>query len=145
MNVNARSVFLMTQAFLPLLRAAGTNAAGVDRSIVHVSSAAGSYGSATTGLHYSASKGAVLSITRSYALMLAPERIRVNAITPGPIFSVMSDKLTGPARTKMEATIPLGSFGKPEDAAWIIGSLASPGAAFVTGATYDVNGGTRIS
>ena len=95
-------------------------------------------------MHYAASKGAILAITRSFARILASERIRVNAVTPGPITSAITDNLSEAARTSLEQTIPLGHFGEPEDVAWVISGLASPQARFVTGVTYDVNGGTRI-
>jgi 3-oxoacyl-[acyl-carrier protein] reductase len=91
-----------------------------------------------------ASKGAILAITRSFARHLAAEGIRVNAVTPGPVASAITDQLQGAGREKLEAGIPLGAFGQPEDVAWIIASLASERARFITGATYDVNGGVRI-
>ena len=74
--------FLMIRSGLPFLRAAGG-----DRSVVNVSSVAGQIGAVTTAMHYAASKAAILAITRSFARLLAPERIRVNAVTPGPIDS----------------------------------------------------------
>ncbi|MDR6867098.1 3-oxoacyl-[acyl-carrier protein] reductase [Microbacterium resistens] len=139
METNARGTFLLTRAALPLLRAAGG-----DRSVVNVSSIAGQVGALQTGMHYAASKGALLAITRSFARLLAGEGIRVNAVTPGPVASAITDQLQGEGRERLERSIPLGAFGEPQDVAWIIASLASERARFVTGATYDVNGGVRI-
>ncbi|MFJ2543683.1 SDR family NAD(P)-dependent oxidoreductase [Microbacterium sp. NPDC087589] len=139
LETNARGTFLLTRAALPLLRAADG-----DRSVVNIASIAGQVGALQTGIHYAASKGALLAITRSFARHLAAEGIRVNAVTPGPVASAITDQLQGDGRQMLEASIPLGSFGQPADVAWIISSLASERARFITGATYDVNGGVRI-
>ena len=139
LETNARGTFFLTRAALPLLRAAEG-----DRSVVNIASIAGQVGALQTGIHYAASKGALLAITRSFARHLASEGIRVNAVTPGPVASAITDQLQGERREKLSASIPLGAFGQPADVAWIIASLASPRASFITGATYDVNGGVRI-
>lgn len=139
LETNARGTFLLTRAALPLLRAADG-----DRSVINIASIAGQVGALQTGIHYAASKGAILAITRSFARHLAAEGIRVNAVTPGPVASAITDQLQGEGRAKLESGIPLGAFGQPEDVAWVIASLASERARFITGATYDVNGGVRI-
>lgn len=139
LETNARGTFFLTRGALPLLRAAEG-----DRSVINIASIAGQVGALQTGIHYAASKGAILAITRSFARHLASEGIRVNAVTPGPVASAITDQLQGAGREKLEAGIPLGAFGQPEDVAWIIASLASERARFITGATYDVNGGVRI-
>ncbi|MGW8482469.1 SDR family NAD(P)-dependent oxidoreductase [Microbacterium sp. NPDC055903] len=139
METNARGTFLLTRAALPLLRAAEG-----DRSVVNISSIAGQVGALQTGMHYAASKGAILALTRSFARHLAGESIRVNAVTPGPVASAITDQLQGEGRAKLASSIPLGDFGQPADVAWIIAALASERSRFITGATYDVNGGVRI-
>jgi len=152
METNARGTFVLSRAALPLLRA-GRGEAGAagaadraadDRAVVNVASIAGQQGALRTGVHYAASKGAILAITRSFARILADERIRVNAVTPGPVTSHITDQLDDAGRAALTSSVPLGDFGTPEDVAWVIASLADPRAAFVTGATYDVNGGVRI-
>jgi 3-oxoacyl-[acyl-carrier protein] reductase len=136
---NARGTFLMLRGALPLLR----KAAG-DRSIVNISSVAGELGGVTTSVHYAASKGAILALTRSYARLLAEEGIRVNAVAPGPVHSGITDKLGSERAAGLAGATPLGRFGAPEEVAATIALLASPAAGFTTGATYDVNGGVRI-
>lgn len=140
LETNARGTFLLSRGSLPLLRAAR----GSDRVIINVASIAGQIGSVTTGIHYAASKGAILAITRSFARALASEGIRVNAVTPGPVTSQITNQLNPDTRDSLTASIPLGRFGTPDEVAWIIAAAASPRASFVTGATYDVNGGVRI-
>jgi 3-oxoacyl-[acyl-carrier protein] reductase len=139
LETNARGTFLMIRGALPLLRAADG-----DRAIVNVSSIAAQLGAITTPIHYAASKAAILAITRSFARLLASEGIRVNAVTPGPIRSGITEQLSDDARMALESSTPLGRFGSPEEVAATIALLASPAASFTTGATYDVNGGVRI-
>lgn len=138
-ETNARGTFLMLRAALPLLRAADG-----DRAIVNVSSLAGEVGGVTTSVHYAASKAAILAITRSYARLLAGEGIRVNAVAPGPVTSVITSRLGAERQAGLASAVPLGRFGGPEEVAATIALLASPAAGFTTGATYDVNGGLRI-
>ena len=118
----------MIRSALPLLRAAGG-----DRSIVNVSSVAAQIGAVTTAIHYAASKAAILAITRSFARLLAPERIRVNAVAPGAIETATTARLSADARSGLERAIPLGGFGRPEDVASTIALLASPESDFTTG------------
>lgn len=110
--------------------------------IVNMASLAGQNGGTATGAHYAASKGAILTLTKVFARDLAGTGVTVNAIAPGPMDTpavhrvVPADKLPG-----LIANIPAGDLGDPAFVAQIIVLLASPEAAFVTGATWDVNGG----
>lgn len=139
LETNARGMFFLTRGCLTLLRQAPG-----DRSIINLSSIAGQVGGILTAMHYAASKAAILAVSRSFARLLAPEGIRVNAVSPGPITTPITDQLDPAKRESLNRQVPLGSFGQPADVAWVISSLASPKAKFVTGATYDVNGGVRI-
>jgi 3-oxoacyl-[acyl-carrier protein] reductase len=139
LETNARGTFLMLRGSLPLLRAADG-----DRGIVNLASVAGEIGGVTTGVHYAASKAAILAVTRSYARLLAPEGIRVNAVAPGPVATGITSRLGEERAAALAAGTPLGRFGSPDEVAAVIALLAMPDGGFITGATYDVNGGLRI-
>jgi 3-oxoacyl-[acyl-carrier protein] reductase len=139
LETNLRGTFRLLQQVVPLLRAA----AG-DRNIVNLASVAGQTGGIATSIHYAASKGGVLAMTRSFARLLAPEGIRVNAVAPGPIRTAMTDALDDERRASLASGVPLRRFGTVAEVAAAIVLLASPEAGFTTGATYDVNGGLLI-
>jgi NAD(P)-dependent dehydrogenase (short-subunit alcohol dehydrogenase family) len=133
-DINLKGGFLCAQAAARHMIAAGQGA------IINLSS--GALRGAKLGVHYSASKGGVVSMTRAMALELAPHGIRVNAVAPG---------LTDTAQPRYEHSdselqalglaLPLGRLGKPEEIADAIVFLASSKASFITGQTLHVNGG----
>ena len=98
------------------------------------------------GVHYSASKGGVVAMTRAMALELAPHGIRVNAVAPGltdtaqPRYGHDEDALAAMARA-----VPLGRMARPEDIADVIVFLAGDDARFVTGETIHANGGSYMA
>jgi NAD(P)-dependent dehydrogenase (short-subunit alcohol dehydrogenase family) len=118
--------------------------AGRPGVIINLTSGA-AFRSSPRGVHYVASKGGVLSMTRAMALELAPYRIRVNAIAPGltdtaqPRYGSSEPELADMART-----IPLGRMARPEEIARAAVFLASDSAGFVTGQTLHVNGGSYL-
>jgi NAD(P)-dependent dehydrogenase (short-subunit alcohol dehydrogenase family) len=125
--------------------AKGMVAAGRRGSIVNIASGAALRGS-PRGVHYVASKGGILSLTRAMALELAPYRIRVNAIAPGltdtaqPRYGSSEAELVETARA-----IPLGRMARPDEIAQAAVFLASENAGFVTGQTLHVNGGSYLA
>lgn len=108
------------------------------------SSAAQRGGGLVGGPHYAASKGGVISLTRTIAREFGSQGIRANIICPAMIETAMLDVLEEGQLDSIIAAIPLGKAGKPVDAANACLFLASDMSAFVTGATIDVNGGTHI-
>jgi glucose 1-dehydrogenase len=96
---------------------------------------------------YGAAKGGLLTLTRSLALEVAPDRITVNAIAPGMIKTAMTaDRVDDPEKLrKAEAHIPLGRAGNPEEVAELAVYLASPEAAYVTGQSFTIDGGLEMN
>lgn len=120
-------------------------AAGRSGSIVNLTSGA-AFRSSPRGVHYVASKGGVLSMTRAMALELAPYRIRVNAIAPGLTDTAQPRHGNSEAELAEAArAIPLGRMAQPEEIARTALFLASEDAAFITGQTVHVNGGSYFS
>lgn len=109
--------------------------------IINLASIAGQQASAATGVHYAASKAGIVALTRSFAQELAPHGVTVNALAPAAVRSPVLDAMSQMQQRTLAAGIPLGRFGQPEEAAAAVVYLASPAAAFMTGATLDLNGG----
>lgn len=111
--------------------------------IINMSSVVGEYGNAGQ-VNYAASKAGVIGITKSLAKELARRNITVNAVAPGFIVTDMTDALTEEQRETISARIGLGRLGATEDVAALVGFLASPEAAYITGQVIDVDGGLTI-
>lgn len=109
--------------------------------IVNLASLAGQQVSSATGVHYAASKAGVLALTRAFAQELAPHGVTVNALAPAAIDSPALAALAPERQQALKAGIPLGRFGLADEVAAAVVYLASPAAAFMTGATLDLNGG----
>lgn len=132
--VNLTGVFLFCRAVAPLMSAQKSG------RIINLASITAQTGGVSGGLHYAAAKGGVISLTKTMARDLGPFNVTVNVISPGQIETDMG-ALAGEARRRVEAMIPMGRLGKPEDIAYAALFLASPAASYITGATIDVNGG----
>lgn len=109
--------------------------------IVNLASLAGQQVSSATGAHYAASKAGLLALTRAFAQELAPHGVTVNALAPAAIDSPALAALAPERQQALKAGIPLGRFGLADEVAAAVVYLASPAAAFMTGATLDLNGG----
>jgi NAD(P)-dependent dehydrogenase (short-subunit alcohol dehydrogenase family) len=96
-------------------------------------------------VHYSASKGGIVAMTRAMALELAPHRIRVNAIAPGLTDTAQPRYGNSEAElAEMARALPLGRMGRPEDIAEAAIYLASAASDFMTGQTVHINGGSYL-
>jgi 3-oxoacyl-[acyl-carrier protein] reductase len=136
MAVNVRGTFIGSQVFAREFKARGYG------RIINISSLAGQNGGTATGAHYAASKGAILTLTRVFARDLAAFGITVNAIAPGPLDTPMVHRTIPADRmAQLIAGIPVGALGDPAFVASMAARLCARDASFVTGATWDINGG----
>jgi NAD(P)-dependent dehydrogenase (short-subunit alcohol dehydrogenase family) len=138
--INVKGVFFCTKHAIPHLKRAGGG------SIINLSSIYGLVGGADVP-PYHASKGAVRLMSKTDALIYAPDRIRVNSIHPGFILTPMVEHFLDDsgaadgARVAVDALHPLGHIGEPDDIAWGVVYLASDEAKFVTGSELVIDGG----
>ncbi len=109
-------------------------------SVVNISSIVGESGNAGQ-VNYSASKGGMIAMTKSFAQEGAPRNIRFNCITPGFIATDMTEELKPEIKEAYIARIPLGRFGEPKEVAEAVAFLLSDHAGYITGETLKVNGG----
>jgi 3-oxoacyl-[acyl-carrier protein] reductase len=138
-GINVDAAFLLSQAFLPGMRAARWG------RIINMSSSAAKTGGLTAGTDYSVSKTALLGLTFAAAREVAGEGVTVNAIAAAYVISPMvSEQLTPDQRAAQLAAIPVGRFCEPEEVAHAVMSLASPLAGFITGEVIDMNGGLHF-
>ena len=141
LDVNLKGVYLCCKFGVPALIRAGGG------SIVNVASFVALLGCTVPQDAYTASKGGVLSLTRSLAVQFGPDKVRANAICPGPIETPLLRELLRDeeARQRRLSRIPLGRFGRPEDVVNAALYLASDESAWMTGTTFVVDGGISIN
>ncbi|RME83205.1 MAG: glucose 1-dehydrogenase [Caldilineae bacterium] len=137
MAINAKGVYLGCKYGIPALRRAGGG------SVINTASFVAVLGAATPQLAYTASKGAVLALTRELAVVHARENIRVNALCPGPLHTELLMKFLDTEEKKQRRLvhIPMGRFGQAREMAQAALFLASDESSYVTGATFLVDGG----
>jgi len=136
-HINARSVVAFSRNVIPLMRKQGGG------NIINVTSVAARHGGGPGALIYAASKGFVSTITRGMAKELLPDRIRVNAVSPGVIMTPFQERFTTPEQLEnFRKTIPMGRIGEPDECAGAFLYLASNHlSGYVTGQIIEVNGG----
>jgi len=142
MGINFKGALFTTEKFLPILNEAA--------SIINLSSINAYTGMANTAV-YAASKAALNSYTRTSATELAPRKIRINSVNPGPVATAIfgktgmsEDQLNGLA-SAMQERIPLKRFGNPDDIANLVAFLASDEASFITGSELNIDGGMNVN
>lgn len=135
MNVNLKSVYLVTRAVTPYMTEGG--------AIVNFSSQAARDGGGFGALAYSAAKGGVLTLTRGLAKEFGPKGIRVNCVSPGMINTTFHNTFTKPeVRTNVAAATPLRREGRPEEIGDLVLYLAGDHSSFINGESIEINGGT---
>ncbi len=137
LDVNAKGVFLGCKHGIPALRRAGGG------SVINTASFVARMGAATPQIAYTASKGAVLAMTRELAVIHARENIRVNALSPGPLRTelLMSYLNTEEKKRRRLVHVPMGRFGEAEEIARAALFLASDDSSYMTGTEFLVDGG----
>jgi NAD(P)-dependent dehydrogenase (short-subunit alcohol dehydrogenase family) len=137
LDINAKGVFLGCKYGIPAIRRAGGG------SVINTASFVAKMGAATPQIAYTASKGAVLSMTRELAVIHARQNIRVNALCPGPLKTelLMSFLNTEAKKQRRLVHIPMGRFGEAEEIAKAALFLASDESSYVTGTEFLVDGG----
>jgi 3-oxoacyl-[acyl-carrier protein] reductase len=137
-DTDLKSVFRLSRAVLRGMMKARTG------RIVNITSVVGASGNPGQ-VNYAAAKAGIGGLSRSLAREIGSRGITVNCIAPGFIDTDMTRALSDVQREALLGQIPLGRLGRPEDVAAAVVFLASPGAAYITGATLHVNGGMYMS
>lgn len=136
LGVSITGTFLMTQACLPGMRAGGWG------RVVNFSSTAGKNVSTLAGAHYTTAKAGILGLTRALAKELGPLGITVNSVCPGLFETEMARSLaTGLDLDAYVGGLPVPRIGEPWEVGELVAFLASDQAAYITGASLDINGG----
>jgi len=139
--VNVKGMFFVCQEALKRMIEQGSGC------FVNFASISGKVGGVLAGADYSASKAAVICLTKSLAKVGAPHGIRANSVAPGAVYSPMLDLYYqdhGEEMKGFEKNHPLGRFGRPEEVAGSVLFLASEQASYITGACLDINGGSLM-
>jgi NAD(P)-dependent dehydrogenase (short-subunit alcohol dehydrogenase family) len=141
LDVNLKGVYLCCKHGIPALQQAGGG------SIINIASFVALMGCTNPQDAYTASKGGVLSLTRSLAVQYGKQGIRANAICPGPVLTPLLESLFPNEAEKMKRLnrIPMGRFGRAEDIVWAGVFLASDESTWMTGSTFTIDGGITVN
>jgi 3-oxoacyl-[acyl-carrier protein] reductase len=134
MDVNLNGLFHCCREVVPVMRDAGYG------RIVNIASVAGKDGNPNASA-YSASKAAVIALTKSLGKELADTGVRVNCVTPAAVKTAIFDQMSDEHIRFMLSKIPMGRFGTPEEVAALVGWLCTEECSFSTGAVFDLSGG----
>jgi 2-dehydro-3-deoxy-L-rhamnonate dehydrogenase (NAD+) len=134
MDVNLTGLFMCCREIVPVMRAANYG------RIVNIASVAGKEGNPNASA-YSASKAAVMALTKSLGKELADTGVRVNCVTPAAVKTAIFDQMSEEHINFMLSKIPMGRFGTPEEIAAMVGWLCTEECSFSTGAVFDLSGG----
>ncbi len=134
---NLRSTFLLSRAAGAHMRERGSG------RIVNLSSLS-AQAARPSGIHYAASKAGIIALTRVFAAELARDGVTVNAIAPGVTNTPMVQAVPPDVLERLVASIPVGRVCEPEEIAALVSFLVGEDAGFITGATYDINGGVLM-
>ncbi|MFI5610939.1 SDR family NAD(P)-dependent oxidoreductase [Amycolatopsis sp. NPDC051903] len=135
LTTNLRGVFLLTREFALRMRERGWG------RVVNLASLAGQQGGLVAGAHYASSKAGILVLTKVFAKELAPSGVTVNAVAPAATRTPVMDELDPEQLRAAEAAIPVGRFGRAEEVADLVAYLCGEATGYITGATFDINGG----
>lgn len=135
LTINLKSTFFLCQEVLKIMTPRNSG------RIINIASAAGKVGGIAAGAHYSASKAAIMCLTKTLALYAAPYQIQVNCVCPGPVETDMTASWSDEVNVAFKERIPLKRYARPEEAAEAILFLASDRAKYITGEILDLNGG----
>ncbi|PIC99037.1 SDR family NAD(P)-dependent oxidoreductase [Sporosarcina sp. P29] len=135
LSVNLGGTFFYSQAVLDTMKQQKSG------RIINISSFGGQAGPLSSGAHYCASKAGQIMLTKSFARSLAGQGITVNAVAPAAIQTPEMDNIDPCKLEKMKESIPVQRFGKAEEVANMVSYLASDAAGYITGSTFDINGG----
>ncbi|MGW9028793.1 SDR family NAD(P)-dependent oxidoreductase [Streptomyces sp. NPDC055722] len=138
MATNLRSVFALTRLCAQQMRRRGWG------RVINLASLAGQQGGTLAGAHYSAAKAGVLVLTKVFARELAAQGVTVNAVAPAAVLTPVVDELGTAAGPEEAWGIPVERMGSPDEVAALVAYLVSEEAGYVTGATFDINGGVHM-
>ena len=140
MDVNLKSVYLCSQAVLPMMKERGSG------RIVNVTSVAARNGGGPGSVAYATAKAGVSNLTHAMAKELVSDNILVNGVAPGIITTPFHERFTPPdVREQMTSGIPIGREGTPEETARVVAFLVSPSADYLVGEIIEANGGQLMS